>query len=648
MAFALEYEDAIEREPIGGRSRCECRACAIRRSASFESADPGWTGSPEQGAFRERVLQAHIARSRAGAIRQGKSGDPAPDIPSAQLAPVDGTANGPNRTQLMRKDAAKWAGQMLQAANQALAKAKREGDPDALRTVSISANSGYRSPSRQRDVWRRYFGGPSGYYQQTQLARQALPGGPHSAAAVSYMLDTFRIGNRIAAPGYSNHNRGLAIDLWQYRSKGFAIPNKTEKGFPNGGGPLWKRWRATWLFKWLTTNAASFHFYPYTVEPWHWEYGASGPMRESESPARRSARRPNPPPKPLAGKLGGFTASALPLKVAVYCPKEALSQSSVDVVLYCHGLNICGVPAKIPQDFITKAPFRLGAMADDSLSGAVLVVPFMEWTSRSLDGVDMRFGPNDRYRHPRWHKLAIPANLNRTVAEALDQVGRMRGTSAPSLRRLIIAGHSRAYDFFDPLANAFADPEMSRGALATLSQVWALDSSYTCPVADWVKWLRSKPNLKVSMFFRPGSSTADQARCFATASASVGNQFPKPAPVKEEHCDVPVRRLPALLAALAPARQPEAEQETNDSVVRRVCAISANIARHASNKNGAAEQINRLSRQLLPRLPQFTRQEIDRLTGCMGRVEHAIGRETVPMRRFRAAARQLLGEVEFN
>lgn len=567
----LEFEEEeIETAPLPGsrRGSCNCQVCRARNflfhesvtddgSAEFESPTAkGWTGSPEQIDFRERVLRAHIDRSRAQAIRKGKSGDPAPDVPKDQLGPVAGTARGPNGLIYMRKDASEWAGRLLEAANRALAKAKQEGVPDALLTVGITANSGNRSRAEQQSLWRRYFSRtkPPGYYDQTLTARQALPGGPHSAAAVSYMLDKFRVGNRIAAPGYSNHNGGIAVDLWQYRTKGFEVRNQTDKGYPNGGGPNWKRWRATWLFKWLTANAASFRFYPYMVEPWHWEYGPSGPTREFEVPHRsRRARRSVPSPRVPAGKIGGFASSTLPIRIAVYCPKEALSRSSVDVILYAHGLNSgqCGEPAKTPEDFITKPPFSLGTIVDDSLSGAVLVVPFMDWEILSRNG--MGFGPKDRRGNPRWHKLAIPSKFNKVLAEALGKVGQLQGFGTPSLRRLIIAGHSRAYDFLDPLANAFADPEMLRGALGKLSAVWAFDTTYSGPVADWEKWLHSKPDLKLSLFFRPGpgSLTSVGAQRFASAALKRGSRITKPTPVPETHCSVPGRRLPALLAALA-------------------------------------------------------------------------------------------------
>lgn len=55
-----------------------------------------------------------------------------------------------------------------------------------------------------------------------------------------------------------------------------------------------------------------------------------------------------------------------------------------------------------------------------------------------------------------------------------------------------------------------------------------------------------------------------------------------------------------------------------------------------------ATWINRISGQFLPILDRFDPRDLDRLVGCLARVEHAIGRETGPLRRLKAAARQRL------
>jgi hypothetical protein len=43
--------------------------------------------------------------------------------------------------------------------------------------------------------------------------------GPHSAEAVRYMLEVFHLPRWVAAPGFSNHQAGIAIDLQQERER---------------------------------------------------------------------------------------------------------------------------------------------------------------------------------------------------------------------------------------------------------------------------------------------------------------------------------------------------------------------------------------------------------------------------------------------
>jgi hypothetical protein len=101
--------------------------------------------TPEQQTFLERILAAHITRSR-------KKRSPLPDLPRANLSLVPGTSI------CMRNDAAIAAGKLLASANRDLDAAKAAGEPDALKTVRISATSGYRPRAHQEQLWRKYFG----------------------------------------------------------------------------------------------------------------------------------------------------------------------------------------------------------------------------------------------------------------------------------------------------------------------------------------------------------------------------------------------------------------------------------------------------------------------------------------------------------
>jgi hypothetical protein len=199
-----------------------------------------------------------------------------------------------------------------------------------------------------------------------------------------------------------------------------------------------------------------------------------------------------------------------------------------------------------------------------------------------------RFGPRDRARRPL-HGLAesqderlevrsllpgqhaparTPARLNGVVREALLEVGRVFGTAAPSIQNLILAGHSKAYEFFDPLAMAHGDPEGSKGCLAKLSDVWALDTSYTCPTDHWLCWLSSKPNLKMQIFFRNGSSTGACGWRFASVAKKTGKRM-QVFSVTEGHCAVPATRLPKLLNPASTPAKPKAKKELEEEGFER-------------------------------------------------------------------------------
>ena len=240
----------------------------------------------------------------------------------------------------------------------------------------------------------------------------------------------------------------------------------------------------------------------------------------------------------LDGKLWTFTAATLPLPVAVFCPPAALSQGQVDVLLYAHGLlDPCQPkPEHHPSEFITDHPFAFGRIVKQAARPLVLVVPLLNWAHPG--GAEV-FGA----RHSHWHALAAAQRINRLISEVQAELGRVQGISPPSVGELIIAGHSRAYDFLEPLAHQRRDPAMQNDALARLSHVWAFDTTYSGQVAEWLDWLELNPRLQVRLFYRPDSATA-----------RIGDEFyrrhrPRLAvtQVSEKHCHIPAARLPSLL-----------------------------------------------------------------------------------------------------
>lgn len=217
-----------------------------------------WADTPEQLDFLQRVLDAHIARSTK------KKGPPLPDLAIEAQGEVKGTGLK------MEKHAAEAASRLLSEANGALAAARAARDPDALKTIHISGTSGYRSKAHQEHLWKEYFTRSKkhheSYYNQTIAKRATFSDGQHGNTAVKFMVDFIK--GKIAAPGFSNHQAGLAIDFQQIRTKNNQIVNATS-------GEAMRKWRATWFFCWLKDNAARFGFEEYKGEPWHWVYAGT-------------------------------------------------------------------------------------------------------------------------------------------------------------------------------------------------------------------------------------------------------------------------------------------------------------------------------------------------------------------------------------
>lgn len=214
-----------------------------------------WTESGEQVSFRRRVLDEQLARSRR------RHGAPQPDLSNDDLEIVPGTRVSTGR------ETARAAGRLLAAASADLQKAKEAGDVDAGRTVSITVNSGYRTAQHQLGLWLGYF---PAYYKQTRAVREGLPGGSHSDQAVDYLINPkanggFGLAGRIAAPGYSNHQNGIAVDFKQFRRAGHEVKNSSRDEWR-------QRWRDSWFHHWLSENAALHGFKPIGTEEWHWEY----------------------------------------------------------------------------------------------------------------------------------------------------------------------------------------------------------------------------------------------------------------------------------------------------------------------------------------------------------------------------------------
>ena len=115
------------------------------------------------------------------------------------------------------------AGQAWQALVNA---ARADGVADPL----LLPVSGYRSPEHQAKLWRAALE----RYGSAEEARRW-----------------------VAPPGGSAHQSGRAIDFY-LGSRNSSANVGALRSLPAHG--------------WLATNTAHFGFYPYSAEPWHWEY----------------------------------------------------------------------------------------------------------------------------------------------------------------------------------------------------------------------------------------------------------------------------------------------------------------------------------------------------------------------------------------
>jgi LAS superfamily LD-carboxypeptidase LdcB len=485
-----------------------------------DPADPGrWTGTTEQKDFRRKVLDEHIARSRKA------NGAPQRDLRDDELSAIPETCvtNKKGKTACVRTATATAAAasKLLKEATNDLAAAQRAQDPDAQRTVRLSATSGYRGSAYQENLWLDYFA--TKYYNATRAARAKIPDGPHSDAAVDYMLRSradggYGVGGRIAAPGYSNHQGGIAVDLWQERTQGNRITNDSDNAARC-------RWRQSWFHGWLRRNAATYGFQPIATEEWHWEFRPTVKAVADLTEFR-------------GGQLWTFASAGLPNRVAVFIPKGALGAQAVDVLVFAHGLlSGCKKPKRLPTGLITDAPFELGRVVAESGKPVVLVVPLLDWGNPCGEVV---FGRG----HERWHPLGDPAHLNSLVAEALTEVGQVQKIAAPTLGDLVVAGHSRAYDVLEPLAAHRTETAMQQGALARLTEVWTFDTTYGGDVSAWTDWLKLRPTLHVRFYYRPGSKTGTVGDKFYAAMSDRLHVTK----VNEPHCAIPAIRMAQLLS----------------------------------------------------------------------------------------------------
>jgi hypothetical protein len=245
-------------------------------------------------------------------------------------------------------------------------------------------------------------------------------------------------------------------------------------------------------------------------------------------------------PDPVTnGMLCSFNSKNGGSTTAVYIPYAARNTDPLSLVVWIHGDLICGdEKGKNAVAYVKSKTFPLAKQLADTKRPFVLVAPSMNWHS----------GQNS-------HMLGSPQTMNAFLQEVRTKLTAAGWSSVPSFGRLILAGHSRAYAVLNGLAARVSDAQSSQGALATLTDVWLLDTTYGARnkkalVTSWMRWAKAKRGVNLRILYRRNSATAavaegirDEAAKARLTNVVVEDFDPKAL----SHCAMPQVRMPDLL-----------------------------------------------------------------------------------------------------
>jgi hypothetical protein len=165
---------------------------------------------------------------------------------------------------------------------------------------------------------------------------------------------------------------------------------------------------------------------------------------------------------------------------SVYVPSALRNKEEIDVLVFFHGDDTCSPKHHFSPYNVVKN-FRLDVQVDRGQRNVVLAVPIIHWKIGTSTNIGTAWSA---------------ANLNAFVEEVLDQIGSCG--VRPSLRRLILAGHSHAHAILTPLANEFVEgrADTTKGALAKLAEVWDMDTTFRIHSLALVNWARKLESVK--------------------------------------------------------------------------------------------------------------------------------------------------------
>ena len=217
----------------------------------------------------------------------------------------------------------------------------------------------------------------------------------------------------------------------------------------------------------------------------------------------------------------------------IYVPSALRNPKEIDLLVFFHGLlDVCDSKHQFDPDNVIKK-FRLDVQVDSDPRLA-LAVPIVLWNSQ-----DRRSG----IIRSAWSA----AYLNGFAEEVLGQIGKSYGVR-PQLGRLILAGHSAAYDILTPLADQFecGVAETKKGALGKLDRVLAMDTTYHTQDAKALEqWARAIPSAKFTLVFSKSDPSPSIWRDWENKRRKVTGQDKRPSNLavfqhpQFRHCGLP-------------------------------------------------------------------------------------------------------------
>ncbi|MDN3514161.1 MAG: hypothetical protein NG747_07155 [Candidatus Brocadia sp.] len=285
---------------------------------------------------------------------------------------------------------------------------------------------------------------------------------------------------------------------------------------------------------------------------------------------------PKTPPPPLSFQ---FTSTVIrnykdengtnrSTNCAVAVPEAARNKKEIDLLVFFHGLDTCDPSHDFDARKVMKN-FELDTQVDTSKREVALAVPAVYWVRLNKEKTnEVEVEENKENIRKAW----FAAQINAFVEEVLDKIGE-KSSDRPSLRRLILAGHSRAYDILTPLANEFVrrGADTIKGALTKIEKVLALDTTYGLNHAGILrKWADKLGTVKFLLVLSTRGYDPKKNDCSTFTwndppikywdCAMQGVKLPANLEVKkvsEKHCQLPKEFVRSVLTSQPGMRDPE-------------------------------------------------------------------------------------------